>query len=305
MAIIAVEVLLLVGIVLWARSGPQSGIAVKAGSASIAVSPQRNVTDRITVDKVKTPVQGWVVVQAADKSGMPGDVIGSAQVHPGENDNVAVTLDTTSVPRVAYISLLADEGKPGVLEFTPGSMGNSADKPIVAGSSAVVVKFAIVPFSRNVGAGEALLGTATLAPTRDAVRVSRAVAPRPSWLVIATPGAASGGPGVPLGWVPIPAGESVEVTIPITGSLPVGGLATGTATGTAGATTGTTSTTPSQPPLPRSIPASMTVFLFADQGVKGVFEYNPSQPSASPDQPYEAAGIVVSTPVLPAPGGGK
>lgn len=275
---------------MWARGGGTTGVVVAPGAAGITVAPQRFVSDRVVIDKVKTPIDGWVVL-SADKNGSPGEVIGATRVRAGESSNVEVALTMSPGSGKVFASLYA--GNQG----SEAGMGGGYGKPLVSASRSVVVSFTITPLNRLVPVGAAEIGTATLLPARASVVVSSALAPAPSWLVVAQPGATPDQPGAVLGVVLLPTGRSIDVTVPIAvpSTSSAGSLATASAGATA-ASQGSASTVASGYPAGWS---DLTVFLFADQGdpLNRVFEFDATKPTTSADQPYLIDGTPVSMPV--------
>lgn len=277
-AIIAAEFALLVGIAVWAHGVPADGVVVAPGAASLAVSPQVDVVDTLVIDQVKTPVDAWVVV-SREREGMPGEVLGSALVRAGESTKVDVKVAAGSLPATAAVALVADMGTPGKLEYNPADMAGSADKMIVSGGKQVVATMDIKAFSRDVSAGEASVGSATIDAHSSSVTASDVVAPGPSWLVVATPGATPDVPGAVIGYVSVGAGRHDAVVVPVSSTASASVSATAAASG--GLVV---------------YPASwknLEVYLFADQGAAGTFEFDPASPATGADQPYRAGGVVV------------
>lgn len=285
-AIIVVELALLVAIVLIARGSrvPEQSVVVAPSAAGIIVAPQRYASDRVVIDRVKTPVPGWVVL-TADKNGVSGKVIGAAKVRAGDTQNVDVILMTNPVPTKIHATLYASSGEAGA-----GMGGAKYGKLVVAGSQPVTTSFTVKPFTRMVSAGDAVVGTATLMPAQSSVVVSSVVAPGPSWLVVAEPGATPDQPGPVVGVVAVAPGTSSDVAVPISA------VASGSPNTSAPTSSSVVTSTPSGY---SNAWGNLTVFLFADQGdpLNRVFEFHPGAPASSPDEPYVVDGAAVSTPV--------
>ena len=286
-AIIVAEIALLVGIVVWARGRSTPGIVVAPGSAAITVAPQRFVSDRVVIEKVKTPVDGWVVL-SVDTPGMPHKVIGATKVSAGQSTDVEVAL--TASPGAERVSATLYTGRGG----SGAAMAGSYGQPLVMRSKPVTVSFTVTPLSRTLAEGTAEVATATLVPADSSVVLASVLAPAPSWLVVARPGVTTDQPGPVLGYVLVPAGRSVNVTVPIAVPPTPSAATTGSAAPTA--------TTPTPSSIASGYPAGwadLTLFLFADQGdpLNRVFEFDASSPRTSADQPYLIGGLPVAVPV--------
>ena len=282
-ALLLAEVLGL-SLVAWsAASGPIFGVAVPARVARISMSDQHDVVHAVTVNSVVTPVPGWLIVQADWNDGVPEAVLGSRWVHAGESRAISISLDPRApLPRRIYVTLLADLGKPHVLEYfvTPGlgsggmqAMGSTLgtagvtqlaatkDKPMVSGGTVVTAHVTVSALSFAVGPGQAVLADATRTADATALVISRVVAPAQSWISVSY---GSDSNGELLGTKLVSAGVHNDVRIPL--KAPPG---TGPITAT----------------------------LHVDLGTLGQFDYSPSDLGNSPDQPYVVGGQPVSVPV--------
>jgi hypothetical protein len=102
------------------------GLIVRSGAASIAVADQTGPWGTLVVKRVVTPVPSWVVVQAQQPYGDPGEVLGFAAVHAGTSTDVSVALDQRNAGvNTVIVSILADRGRPGVLDYSASSGGGS------------------------------------------------------------------------------------------------------------------------------------------------------------------------------------
>jgi len=105
----------------------------------------------VTVPGVTSDGPGWMVIHA-EQDGSPGPVIGHAVVAAGENEDVAVEIDTEAATETLYAMLHVDAGTEGEYEF-PGD-----DAPATDAEGNVVVK----PFQITMegeGEGEAMTTT--------------------------------------------------------------------------------------------------------------------------------------------------
>ena len=284
-ALLVAEVVVL-SLIAWSgASGPVYGLAVPTGVAAITMSDQRDVIHSVRVDKVVSPVPGWLIVQADWNEGIPDAVLGSKWVPAGESRNVVIGLDTRSpMPRRIYVTLLADQGKPHVLEYfvplrpgmtsmrgmgstlgTGGATGVAAtkDKPLISGGSVVTAHVNVKPLSFSVGPEQASIASASLAKDATSVVIPQVVAPAQSWISVSLKGE-SGQTGTLLGTKLVAAGLHKDVVVPL-----------------------------KQQPGPGTVIATLHV----DLGTLGQFDFSPLDLASSPDQPYVAGGQTVSVPV--------
>jgi hypothetical protein len=280
-AALVVEIAVLWAVAFSATSGPSDGLVVPAGSASITMVDQRNVVGAVTVERVVTPIEGWVVVQADWNEGVPDALLGSRRVPAGESHNVTIGLDPRQpTPRRIFVTLLGDRGRPGILEFSaanrPGvvdmlgmgsdlgsAVAETKDKPIIAGDTLVSTHVDVVPLSFAVGPGQAFVAESTRTADADTVVIPRVVAPAQSWVAISLE-ATSGQSGGVLGTKLVSAGDHRDVVVPLNVRLG---------------------------------PSPVIATLHVDLGRQGRFDFSPTDLGNSIDQPYVAGGRTVSAPV--------
>lgn len=271
-------------LVAWsASSGPMFGVVVARNAASITMNDQTNVVHTVTVERVVSPTNGWVIVQADWNNGVPDAILGSRWIPAGESRDVTIGIDPLSpVPMRIYVTLLADMGRPHTLEYyvamRPGmasmrGMGSTfatgtggavtLDKPLIADGMVVTAHVNVTATSFAVGANQASLSDATRTVDATTVVIPRVVAPAQSW-VSASLETTSGQIGEILGSQLVPSGESIHVAIPL-------------------------SITPGNRPV--------IATLHVDLGTVGQFDFSPQDIGNSPDQPYVAGGQTVSVPV--------
>jgi hypothetical protein len=281
-AVLIAEVVLLSYVAFSAVPGPGDGVAVRAGSASLTMSDQRNVAGFVKVDRVVTPVNGWVIVQADWNEGVADAVLGSRWVPAGESHDVTIGLDPRQpTPRRIFVTVLADLGQPDVLEFVSANrlglvgmlgMGSglgaaagsvTRDKPLIAGDTPVSAHVDVVPLSFAVGPGQALIAESTRTADADVVVIPRVLAPAQSWVAISLEATAGQGGGV-LGTKLVSAGDHRDVAVPLNVRLG---------------------------------PSPVIATLHVDLGKQGRFDFSPTDLGNSIDQPYVAGGRTVSAPV--------
>jgi len=270
--ILIAEVIALSAVAFASKDIPSGGIMVKASEAYVTAADQ-SVWNSVTLDQVDIPMDGWVIVRAADGGdGNPAAVIGYSAVSAGTNRNVVVPVDRTDgLPGTVLVSLATDEGTAGTFEFDAGSgggmMGGAAsaffDKQLIADGNAVQTRVRITPYSVGNLAGQAKLGLASLTPSGDAVVITQVVAPGPSWLAVSLVGISESGAGDVLGTLAIPPGGPFDYTVKL-----------------------------DAPAASRELRVS----LHADLGVRGTFEFDPGDVMNSPDQLYftEASYLAVN-----------
>jgi hypothetical protein len=267
-ACILVAEVAVLGWVVWsAQSQPMSGVMVRSAEAGITLSDQHGVIHSIKVDSVTSPVRGWLIVQAEWNQGFRNMVLGSAAVPAGTSRNVVIDLDpTVALPGRILVSLLADKGTVGKLEYTgemSGSARDNADVPVIAGGRPVDAEAELSPMTFTVPAGAAAIGDATRTVDATSVVVSAVTAPAQSWVSISLE-TTSGLIGGILGEKLVPSGTTTGVVVPLRVS-----------------------------PGAQNLVAA----LHADLGTIGQFEYSPLDVGTSKDQPYIAGGKTVSVPV--------
>ena len=85
----------------------------------IDVSEQHLDEDgRLLVDRVISPVEGWVVIQQ-EENGRAGEILASVSIATGENRDIEIEVDPLTLGEGLFASLFVDEGQPGIFEY-PG-----------------------------------------------------------------------------------------------------------------------------------------------------------------------------------------
>lgn len=103
---------------------------------SVTVEDQAIEDGMVTVPRVVSDGQGWIVIHA-DDDGSPGPVIGYAQVSDGANNDVSVEIDTEMATETLYAMLHTDSGEMGTYEFPDG------DPPVQVEGNIVVQPFQV------------------------------------------------------------------------------------------------------------------------------------------------------------------
>ncbi|MEZ4269608.1 MAG: hypothetical protein R3F39_24885, partial [Myxococcota bacterium] len=118
---------------------------------SVVVSDQTLASPRaVVVDKVESPVKGWIVIHEDNGAGAFGGVIGFAQIAAGSNADVSVTLDRDALNGEAlYAMLHVEAGETDVYEFPgPDVPATTASGDVIAPAFTVLgggVGPAVVP----------------------------------------------------------------------------------------------------------------------------------------------------------------
>lgn len=173
-----------------------------SSAASVEISDQAIAHSAVTVTKVNSAVEGWIVIHIEDE-GKPGAVIGYAPVPVGESKDVKVTIDPAMATTKMFAMLHVDEGVKGTYEF-PG-----ADAPVKDGEMVAMQAFSQVDAMMSVPAVVAneqsvVDGTVTIASAYMSI---------PGWLAIHIE--ADGKPGPVIGYVALPAGESKDIKVTV------------------------------------------------------------------------------------------
>ncbi len=127
-------------------------------SAKIEVKNQALANDKIMINEVYAPKQGWIVIHQV-VNGKAGMVIGEKTVVKGENKTLVVPVDKTKVTTELIAMLHIDVGVIGTYE--PGS-----DVPLTDTTGAVIMtKFALVNFAKVEAEEKKLSSTSENKPT--------------------------------------------------------------------------------------------------------------------------------------------
>jgi hypothetical protein len=121
------------------------GVKVAPGTAKLAVYRQGSIGTTLTVGSVLAPRDSWIVVQR-DQKGRPGQVIGFAAVPAGSSADLPVPLSSGPPQESFFVTLLADSGVAGRLEFDAASPLASADQPYYVDGAPVQ---AAIPVKKN------------------------------------------------------------------------------------------------------------------------------------------------------------
>jgi hypothetical protein len=116
---------------------PPFGVTADEGEAAIVVADQPGAKGSITVSEAVAPTGAWIVVHLYD-NGKPGENVGFRQIAAGTSTNVVVKLDPdVSLTGKLVVTLHADRGVAGTLEFETMDKYNSPDQPFVVNGNEV------------------------------------------------------------------------------------------------------------------------------------------------------------------------
>lgn len=184
----------------------------------VKVSDQTLQNGTVKVDDVVSSGPGWIVIYSVT-NGQPDQPIGHSPVHPGDNKNVIVHIDTGKITDPLYAQLHVDAGTTGVFEF-PGP-----DVPVMLG-----VKMISGMFKSSANSASTQVANApssgpstpsnTIAsidvqdqPIHDsAIMIHQVVSVGDGWVVI-HPQNADGTPGNFIGFAPVHNGVNTNVLV--------------------------------------------------------------------------------------------
>jgi hypothetical protein len=155
---------------------------------------------KVVAKSVVIDQPGWLVIHA-DNEGKPGAVLGYAELQPGLNTNVEVTLDTEGLTSNVFPMLHYDTGVAGTYEF--GEV-EGEDLPVQVDGKVVVSQLPAAP---------TILYNVTASADGSTVTIPAALIDAPGWLVIHADN--GGKPGAVAGFAPLLRGLNTNVTITV------------------------------------------------------------------------------------------
>jgi len=185
-------------------------------SGTVDAADQALVDSSITVASVTSGQDGWIAVHL-DEGGKPGKVIGNAAVKKGDNKDVKVKL-SENVPAGGKVwpMLHIDAGTLGTYEF-PGP-----DAPVIVGGNIVMKQITITAAAAAPAAAAAkdAVDADNQALKDNSITVAEIYASQDGWIVAHLD--ENGAPGKVLGFTAVKKGESNNVVIKLSESVPVG-----------------------------------------------------------------------------------
>lgn len=295
--VIALEAAVLLNLGLPARTPAVDGVLVRESDVSLEVTDQ-SAWSSVTLDRVLTPTDAWVVVQAVE-NGEPGRLVGARLVEKGESRNVTVRVSREpALPSEVAVTLVTDRGRRGQFESSLGELPGSTstpegmaggemgaagaaeadgeadspvtgegmpaepDKPLLVSGAQVFARARLTEFGIDTR-GVARMDAASLSADGRTVTVSRVAAPVDSWVAITSQ---TRDEATLLRAVKVRAGESVGIEVPL------GEDATGQA---------------------------IMAWLHADLAESGIFDFEQKDSANSPDPAYFDGTWYVAVPVEP------
>lgn len=194
---------------------PVAGAApARQPTGSVDAADQPIVDGSITVAKVTSSVDGWIVAHL-DENGGPGKVLGETAVKSGDNANVKIKLsEDVPVGGKLWPMLHVDEGVKGTYEF-PGP-----DVPVKNGNDIVMKQIAVTSAAPPTQAKDAVVVSDQ--PLKNGtITVASVTASVDGWIVAHLD--ENGGPGKVIGETLVKAGDNKNVVIKLSENVPVGG----------------------------------------------------------------------------------
>lgn len=235
---------------------------VPVDEASIKVADQVGATDRLVVDRVVAPADGWIVVHK-DAGGAPGERVGLKRVEEGETVDIDVELTSEELTEKLFVAVHADRGQSEVFDFDMMDKLGSPDQPFFVDGEEVAVAAKVREFGVKTPKGTSAVEAMEQAPHNATITVDRAVAPTDAWVVVHLDN--HGAPGKRVGLAKIPAGESRNVVVQLDASV--------------------------------MLTEKLLVAIHADRGETDVFEFDMMNAVNSPDQPFFVDGAEVAIPL--------
>jgi len=236
------------------------GYVATAETAQLEVDENQNGAAELTVKRVLAPSDGWIVVHA-DMNGQPGMRVGLTHVKKGESVDVKVKLKDLTTPKV-IVAVHADRGTANKFDFDMMNKEMSMDRPFFVDSKELAKVASVREFGVPSTVGSASVEASDQPGATTQLVVTRAVAPTDAWIVVHLE--KDGGPGGRVGLVHIPAGESLNVIVPLE-------------------------------PLP--LTGNLLVAIHADKADPGLFNFDMDDKINSADTPFFVDGKEVAVKV--------
>jgi len=236
--------------------GMVEGVVADARNASLSAVDVRGTSQGVFVENVTSPVKGWLVVHSANP---PYPAIGTAQIPAGESSGHLIKLFSADGTN-AFVALHVDRGAPGTFEFDYTRPRLSPDTRVYVDRKPVQVPVTIKGFGIDLLANSALLLVKDQKVAGRQLTVDYLLVPEASWISVNL--LEDGLPGKQVGLVGRPAGEQQSVIVPLSAPVAPGD--------------------------------DLVVTVHADRGAIGSFDFAANDPMAGSDQPFVAAGVIVS-----------
>lgn len=236
------------------------GYVAAPEKAQLEVTEDQLGAKELTVDRVLSPQDAWLVVHL-DDNGKPGMRIGLEPIKKGESTDVKVALEEVTTEKV-IVAVHADRGEKGEFDFDMMNPTMSPDRPYFVDEKELAAVVTMRGFGVPAEAGEASIEAEDQMGATSELTVASAVAPTDAWIVVHLDD--DGAPGARVGLQHIPAGENSNVVVRLD-------------------------------PLP--LTDKLFVAVHADRGEADLFEFDMMNKINSPDQPFFVGEDEVATAV--------
>jgi len=241
-------------------NGMVEGVVAHSSTAALAPGDVHGTESGVFVDKVTAPAKGWLVVHSAIP---PYPAMGATAIPAGTSSGHSIALSAADGTN-AFVALHVDRGTPGEFEFDYARPRQSPDTMVYVDRKPVQAPVRLDGFGVNLLANSALLLVKDQRVRGGELLVDYALLPEASWISVNV--IEKGLPGKRIGLVARPAGEQQSVRVPLTSAVDPGD--------------------------------ELVVTVHADRGAPGRFDFDAGDPFGGSDQPYVAAGVIVSQRIL-------
>jgi len=236
--------------------GMVNGVVAARSNAALDADDVRGTSQGIVVDRVIAPREGWLVARSTTP---PFSVLGTVAIAPGENAPKLIRL-TAADGADALVALHIDRGAIGTFEFDPDRPRQSQDAAVYVNEAPVQVPVKLTGFGADVVANSVLLLAKDQRVSNRSLVIDYLITPEPVWIRVNL--VEDGLPARQLGLVSRPIGEQQSVVVPLNGAVEPGD--------------------------------ALMVTIHADRGRPGAFDFDAGNPLSGSDQPFVAAGVLVS-----------
>ncbi len=221
--------------------------------------PKRQIgAEALRVDRVKTPVDSWLVVTSSDPR--LGGVVrsGLLAVKAGESRDLEIPLKHLASADVT-VTLFADRGEAGKFDVDPMDVTGSPDRPLFVDERPVETSVTLRD-APTIDVEAASVEVKDQPGAKQSIMIDRVVTPEPTWIAVFL--AEDGKPSARVGLQHVDAGERRNVEVALE---------------------------------PFKLTPELFVTLVTDRGVPLSYEYLYDNTYGSPDRPIAVDGRLVST----------
>ncbi len=229
------------------------GYVASADKAQLEVAENQDGVTELVVKRVLAPSDAWVVVHA-DMNGEPGMRVGLAPVKRGESLDVKIPLEDLTTPNV-IVAIHADRGTAGEFDFDMMNKEMSPDRPFFVDEAELAKMVTVRDFGVPTTAAQASIVASDQIESTSTITIDRVAAPNDAWIVVHLE--KDGGPGMRVGLLPIPSGETSNAVVTLD-------------------------------PVP--LTPNLLVAVHTDAGEPGLFNFDMEDKLNSTDQPFFVDG---------------